>query len=154
MEELDDIHEVHENIYIGAYWPQLNFKKMKKLGIRAIINVMEESYYDPRSEGFQYLHEGFPDNKNIPHESLEKILDFMDYHLRRGNKVLIHCSQGLSRSPGVAIAWLLKEHSEWSWNDAFEHVNRSKQIFPAIEIRKSILDYLESIEGYRREIKK
>ena len=149
MEELDDIYEVHKNLYIGAYWPRLNFKRFKKIGITAIVNLMEENHYGPRPLGFEYLHRGFPDEWYIPHNYIKDILEFIDEHIKKG-KVLVHCAMGISRSGGLIVAWLLKENLEWSWNDAFEYVNRSHLILPAVEIRESILDYFENLEGKRR----
>lgn len=150
MPELDDIYKVHKNLFIGAYWPRLNFKKFKNIGITAIVNLMEENHYDPRPLGFAYIHRGFPDEWYIPEGYLKEIIEFIDEHIKNG-KVLVHCAMGISRSGGIVVAWLLKENPKWSWNDALEYVNESRLIYPAIEIRESILEYLESIEGRRRE---
>ena len=95
---MDQIIEVHKNLYIGAYWPRLNFKKFKEIGITAIVNLMEESLYDPIHLGFSYLHKGFPDDSYPPHDYLEEILSFIDKHLKNNGKVLVHCSMGISRS--------------------------------------------------------
>lgn len=150
MPEMDDIYKVHKNLFIGAYWPRLNFKKFKKIGITAIVNLMEDNHYDPRPLGFAYLHRGFPDEWFVPHNFLKDIIEFIDEHIKNG-KVLVHCAMGISRSGGIIVAWLLKENPNWSWNDALEYVNESRLIYPAIEIRESILEYLESVEGRRRE---
>ncbi len=149
MEELDDIYEVHKNLYIGAYYPRFNFKKIKKEGITAIVNLMVESHYNPRPLGYAYLHRGFPDETYLSHHFLQDILDFIDEHIKKG-KVLVHCAMGISRSGSVIVAWLLKENPEWNWNDAFEYVTKSHLILPAVEIRESILDYFENLEGKRR----
>jgi protein-tyrosine phosphatase len=150
MIELDQIYRVHENLYIGAYWPRLNFERFKKIGITAIVNLMEDNFYDPTPLGFNYLHKGFPDDWYPPHDYLKAILSFIDQHIKEG-KVLVHCAMGISRSGGIIIAWILKENPNWSWNDALEYVNKSRLVFPAVEIKESILDYFESIEGTRRE---
>lgn len=146
---MDQIYKVQSNLYIGAYWPQLNFDKFKQIGITAIVNLMEENLYNPTSRGFAYLHKGFPDDWYPPHDYLEEILLFIDKHIKTG-KVLVHCSMGVSRSGGIIVAWLLKENPSWSWTDALNYVKKSRLIYPAIEIKNSILDYLESKEGYRR----
>ncbi|MBD3211779.1 MAG: hypothetical protein GF311_04150 [Candidatus Lokiarchaeota archaeon] len=148
--ELDQIYKIHKNLYIGAYWPRLNFQKFKKLGITAIVNLMEEDLYDPRPLGFTYLHRGFPDDWYPPHSFLKDILEFIDEQIEKG-KVLVHCAMGISRSGGIIVAWLLKAHPEWTWDDALEYVYQSRLIYPAIEIKESILDYFENIEGKRRE---
>jgi protein-tyrosine phosphatase len=149
MTEMDQIYKVHNNLYIGAYWPRLNFEKFKKIGITAIVNLMEDNLYNPTSQGFAYLHKGFPDDWYPPHDYLEEILLFIDEHIKTG-KVLVHCSMGVSRSGGIIIAWLLKENPDWSWSDALNYIKKSRLIYPAIEIKESIIDYLESKEGYRR----
>ncbi|MEJ2249165.1 MAG: dual specificity protein phosphatase [Candidatus Lokiarchaeota archaeon] len=148
--ELDQIYKVHERLYIGAYWPRLNFEKFKKIGITAIVNLMEEDLYDPRPLGFAYLHRGFPDDWYPPHNYLRDILNFIDKHIKSG-RVLVHCAMGISRSGGIVIAWLLKKHPEWTWDKAMEYVYKSRLIYPAVEIRESILDYFEELEGKRRE---
>ncbi len=147
---MDQIFEVHKNLYIGAYWPRLNFGKFREIGITAIVNLMEESLYNPTSLGFSYLHKGFPDDTYPPHDYLDEILNFINHHLQDAGKVLVHCSMGISRSGGIIVAWLLKENLTWSWRDAMAYVTDSKFIAPAVEIRESILDYLQGIEKNRR----
>jgi protein-tyrosine phosphatase len=149
MVELDQIYKVHKNLFIGAYWPRLNFEKFKELGITAIVNLMEDDLYDPTPDGFEYLYRGFPDDWYPPHSYLKEILEFIDKHIYKG-KVLVHCAMGVSRSGGIIVAWLLKEHPDWTWNDAISYVWKSRLIYPAIEIKQSILDYFEIIEGKRR----
>jgi len=150
MVELDQIYKVQDNLFIGAYWPRLNFEKFKEIGITAIVNLMEENFYDPTHLGFVYLFKGFPDDWYPPHSYIEEILSFIDQHVKDG-KVLVHCAMGISRSGGIIVAWILKENPTWSWNNAIDYINKSRLIFPAVEIRESVLDYFESIEGKRRE---
>lgn len=150
MSELNYIFEVHDNLYIGGYWPSLDFKRLKETGITAIVNLMEENVYDPRPHGFAYLYRGFADDWYVPHEFLEEIFEFIDYHIEKG-KVLVHCARGVSRSGGIIVAWLLKEHDNWTWDKAVEYVSKSRLIYPAVEIKESILEYFESIENRRRE---
>jgi len=149
--ELDEIYKITEQLYIGAYWPRINFNKLSKEHITAIVNLMEKKYYHPPVRKFAYLYKGFPDNTYPSHEYLEEILNFIDTHIKeKKGKVLVHCAMGISRSGGICIAWLLKENKRWSWNDAMEYVRKARMVYPAVEIRESILDYFESIEGYRR----
>ncbi|MHA1293519.1 MAG: dual specificity protein phosphatase family protein [Promethearchaeota archaeon] len=149
---MDDIYKITENLYIGAYWPRINYKKLDKQGITAIINLMEDKYYTPPKRKYAYLYKGFPDNTYPPHDYLKKILNFIDKHIKeKKGKVLVHCAMGISRSGGIVVAWLLKENPDWSWTEAVEYVSQSRDIFPATEIRESVLDYLEKIEGKRRE---
>ncbi|MFX1237095.1 MAG: dual specificity protein phosphatase family protein [Promethearchaeota archaeon] len=149
--ELDEIYKITNQLYIGAYWPRLNFDKMKKEGITAIVNLMEHEHNKPPNGRFQYFYRGFPDNTYPSHDILEDVLDFIDEQLKKKKgKVLIYCAMGISRSGGMCVAWLLKENKKWTWTDAMNHIRRVRNIFPAVEIRESVLDYLESIDGFRR----
>jgi protein-tyrosine phosphatase len=115
---------------------------------------MDEKLYVPPLRKYAYLYKGFPDNTYPPHEYLKEILNFMDLHIKEKNgKVLVHCAMGISRSGGLVVAWFLKENPTWSWSDSMKFVWKSRQVLPAVEIRESILDYLESIENRRRMYK-
>ena len=152
MSFLDDIYKITDHLYQGAYWPRINFKKLDKAGITAIVNLMEDRTYTPPKRKYAYLHKGFPDDTYPPHEYIEEILSFIDYHIKEmKGKVLVHCSLGISRSGGIVVAYLLKENPEWSWTDAIEFIHKNRKVYPAVEIKESILDYLESIEGKRRQ---
>ena len=150
MNELDQIYKIDNQIYLGAYWPRLNFEKFKEIGITAIVNLMEDDLYDPTPYGFNYLYRGFPDDWYPPHEYIEEILDFIDENVKVG-KVLVHCAMGISRSGGILVAWFMKKNPTWSWNQCLKHVQKNRLIYPSIEIKMSVLDYFESVEGYRRE---
>ena len=148
MEDLDEIYKIQENLYIGAYWPRLNFEKIEQEGITAIVNLMENEYYKPPSKYF-YLHKGFPDDSEVPEKYRNEILEFIDIHSQQG-KVLVHCAMGISRSGGIVVAWLLKNNPNWDWNFAMDYVRQFRKIYPAVEIKKSVLNYLELIEGRKR----
>ena len=150
MNELDQIYKIDNQIYLGAYWPRLNFEKFKKIGITAIVNLMEDDLYDPTPDGFNYLYKGFPDDWYPPHEYIQEILDFIDKNVKTG-KVLVHCAMGVSRSGGILVAWFMKQNSKWTWNQSLKHVQKKRLIYPSVEIKMSILDYFESVDGYRRE---
>jgi len=73
--------------------------------------------------------------------TFELILDFIADQLYRGSKVLIHCNQGLSRSPSVALLYLAKRAHMIS-SESYD-VARSdfEKIYPEYA-PKGIADYL------------
>ncbi len=47
-----------------------------------------------------------PDPKYFDEALMKEIIEFIHFHLGKRDKVLIHCNQGLSRSPSIAFFYL------------------------------------------------
>ncbi|MBD3353334.1 MAG: hypothetical protein GF364_17770 [Candidatus Lokiarchaeota archaeon] len=120
-------------------------------GITAIVNLMQDWDYKPGNT-IDYLHCGFPDGVSIPMKKIKKIYKFIDKHIVM-QKVLVHCALGISRSGGIITGYILRENPTWSWDHAVGFIRKKHYIYPANKIRDSILDYLEEIEGIRRNIR-
>ncbi|MDZ7721057.1 MAG: dual specificity protein phosphatase [Balneolaceae bacterium] len=65
---------------------------MAKRGNRLILNLV-----DAKDPAF------------ISKEIIDEALSFIDEQLSNGQKVLVHCNQGQSRSPGIGLLYLAKE---------------------------------------------
>ncbi|MFX1338325.1 MAG: dual specificity protein phosphatase family protein [Promethearchaeota archaeon] len=142
------IYKITDNLYIGSYRAAKKLKKLRKEGITAIVNLMEKEKYNPPPE-FNYLFKSIKDRMYINHEVLKEILSFIEKNVIEG-KVLVHCASGISRSGGIAVARLLMENPDWTWEDARKFVRKITTISPHPNIRQSILDFLEKKEGKRR----
>jgi len=138
---MEKIYKIQDNLYIGSYRAAKKLKKLRKEGIKAIVNLMEKRKYDPRPE-FAYLYKPLKDRTYIPSEDLHEIMTFINDKIKRG-KVLIHCNSGISRSGGIIVAQLLIENPNWTWDEARKYVRRFTKISPHLKIKESILDYLE-----------
>ena len=138
---MEKIYKIQDNLYIGSYRAAKKLKKLRKEGIKAIVNLMEKKKYDPRPE-FAYLYKPLKDRTYIPSEDLHEIMTFINDKVKRG-KVLIHCNSGISRSGGIIVAQLLIENPNWTWDEAKKYVRKFTKISPHLKIKESILDYLE-----------
>jgi predicted protein tyrosine phosphatase len=49
-----------------------------------------------------------PDPKYFAKEMIDKGLDFIGQKLNEGYKVLVHCNEGMSRSPSICLLYLIK----------------------------------------------
>jgi predicted protein tyrosine phosphatase len=47
------------------------------------------------------------DPKYVPREIIRRAIDFIDENLAKGQKVLVHCNQGGSRAPTIAMLWMV-----------------------------------------------
>lgn len=67
--------------------------------------------------------------------------------LDHGDKVLIHCNQGGSRAPGIALMWLRKNHPDYATATFAEAVEGFTKAYPDFAPAAGIRGYLEQHWG-------
>ncbi|WPV00875.1 dual specificity protein phosphatase [Mucilaginibacter sp. cycad4] len=136
--------QITANLFLGSQYNLLGLRKMKALGITAIINMRIHSVYsEAQYEGFHYLHLPTVDNTPPSMDILMKGADFADAEIKKGGKVYIHCRQGLGRGPTMTIAYLLK--TGLTFQDAFNLVKRVRTF---INPRPGQIERLKELEQY------
>lgn len=71
---------------------------------------------------------------------INSALDFIDAKLKLGMKVLVHCNQGLSRSPSIAMLYMKKDLS-----NKFEEAEKQfKNIYPNYLPKNGIREYCKN----------
>lgn len=69
----------------------------------------------------------------IAKEIMDEALRFIDHSLEAGRKVLVHCNQGMSRSPGIGLLYLARKGV--LKNDLFhEALAEFETIYPGINM--------------------
>ena len=141
--------QITANLFLGSQYNLVGLRKMKALGITAIINMrMHSIYSEAQYEDFHYLHLPTVDNTPPPMETLIKGADFADAEVKKGGKVYIHCRQGLGRGPTMTIAYLLK--TGLTFQDAFDLV---KKVRTFINPRPGQIERLKELEQYYQQHK-
>ncbi|SDZ80107.1 dual specificity protein phosphatase family protein [Pedobacter hartonius] len=142
--------QITASLFLGSQYNLVGLRKMKALGITAIINMREHSVYSQAQyEGFSYLHLPTVDNTPPDIKVLVKGADFADLEIKKGGKVYIHCRQGLGRGPTMTIAYLLK--TGLTFDDAFMLI---KKVRTFINPRPSQIQRLKDLEKFYREQEK
>lgn len=142
--------QVTKHLYIGSQYNLIGLKKLKALGVTAIVNMRMHAVYDEAThEGVKYLHLPTIDNTPPKLEDLVKGADFIDEEIRNNGAVYVHCRQGLGRGPTMAIAYLLK--LSLTYQQAY-NVVRNVRIF--INLQSSQKKRLKELEAYYRELNK
>ena len=122
----------------------VGLRKLKELGVTAIINMrMHSVYSEAQYEGFRYLHLPTPDNTPPPLEVLQRGANFAEKEIKNGGKVYVHCRQGLGRGPTMALAYLLK--TGLTLKDALTIVKKAR---PFINPRSGQLARLAELENF------
>lgn len=136
--------QITASLFLGSQYNLIGLRKLKALGVTAIINMrMHSVYSEARYEGFRYLHLPTPDNTAPSMDALIKGADFTDAEIKNGGKVYIHCRQGLGRGPTMTIAYLMK--TGLTFDDAFALV---KKVRPFIHPDPCQVERLTELERF------
>jgi protein-tyrosine phosphatase len=138
------------HLFLGSQYNLLGLKKLKDLGVTAIVNMrLHNTYDDAAHEGIKYLHLPTVDNTPPPLEVLIKGADFIDEEIKNKGIVYVHCRQGLGRGPTMALAYLIK--IGMTYKDAYALV-RKVRIF--INPRPGQIRRLKELEAYYTKLGK
>jgi hypothetical protein len=134
--------ELIENfLYLGSSQTSRNIDGLHSLNITHIVNLAGKCHYPSEfTYGIFHIEDGL--SKTKCEKNLPLILQFIDQarQEKSSNRVLIHCRAGMSRTPFIAIVYLM--HSmKMSLIDAFNLVKKCRpQIHIHEEHCKTLLD--------------
>lgn len=152
------MEEISENLYVGAESSCNRFSGENKVIIHACKHPCHQNavgysknlssnhpdYLIKETESDLYLNIVDMERKQS-HEFMEpilsKALEFMDDKID-SNEVLVHCNEGRSRSPSIAMLYLAKRIdtiSDQSYSKAAEEFN---QLYPKFNPTRGIMLYL------------
>lgn len=154
--------EVTENIFVGNL---VNYENLRFDEKFCFVQACKEPCHRkalgytgraPQKEHPEYLIAYRPkriilnmidsDKKYFTNILFERSVEFIDKSLSDNNKVLIHCNQGVSRSPSIGLLYLaIKKKIN---NSSFENAKTDfSRIYPSYE-PKGIADYLSENWNY------
>jgi len=100
------MNKITDRLFVGNWgdalsliWPNANY-------ISAVLNVCEN--LDQLDSNIAYMHVPFPDHLPIPKESFDMCMNWLNGQYTLGKNILIHCAVGVSRSPTICAAFLVK----------------------------------------------
>jgi protein-tyrosine phosphatase len=126
--------ELIENfLYLGSSQTSKNLDGLRSLNITHIVNLAGKCHYPSEfTYGVFHIEDGL--SKTKCEKNLPLILQFIDQARQEkpSNRVLIHCRAGMSRTPFIAIVYLM--HSmNMTLIDAFNLVKKCR---PQIRIHE------------------
>jgi protein-tyrosine phosphatase len=100
---------VSPDLLVGGFLLPGDVAELRRLGIRAVINVSRE-LYDPvltlRAAGVEYMRIPCWDMRAPTIEEAARGVAFLERHLGAGHRVHIHCASGVGRSVTLALCYL------------------------------------------------
>ncbi len=145
--KINDIDKITDKIYISGEEGALEFEKFLKENINTVLSITDSPPKYSEELNINHKIMNFEDclSQNIiPY--IKECIEFIE----NSNKILIHCSCGISRSPTIVIAYLIwKTHS--SFNQVLNFVqSRRSSIEPSIGFIKQLKNFEKIIKknGY------
>jgi hypothetical protein len=147
--------EVHPNLFVGndsncfcretTEWAVVHACKIpchqKAVGYTGSLPPNHPYYLIYEKPNHLFLNIIDPPRPMFPSQLFTKSLDFVDYHIKK-QKVLVHCNNGLSRAPSIALLFLAKRIRKIN-NDSFEQAAVDfKKFYPYYQPGAGIIIYL------------
>lgn len=102
----------------------------------------EPEYYYAKREHAIYLNLIDGNKKDyISDKMIDAALEFIDFHRRYKENVFITCNMGTSRSPSIALMYLIKLGYFSGLSDFFEVEKEFKRLYPPYKPNKGINEY-------------
>ena len=150
------MYKICNNLYVGS---DMRYKSIRNEKDWCVIHACKEPYH---RQLLRYTSRGCPsshpeyyfaerdnilylnlvdanDVDYIPQVVIDKAIDFIKKHISK-YKVLVHCNQGYSRSPSIALLYL---RYTGQMNLPIEQAyTKFKEIYPKFQPNKGMNDYI------------
>lgn len=154
--------QVCDNLYVGDERDYESNIRLKNQDEWSIVHACREPYH---RQALGYTGRGAPKNhseyliakrdhrlilnlfdaddpKYITKEIIDAALEFIEESLSNDKKVLVHCNQGMSRSPGIVMLYLAQK-GEISSKSFQQALNEFIKVYPRCNLASGIRGFLE-----------
>ena len=133
------VTKIWERLYLGSLKDAVQLARSNPRRIATVISLCRQKAI-PRVPKITYIHIPIPDAAPIPAQKLEDILYAIAIGLRRGS-VLVHCREGMNRSPILVAAWI--DRCGYAEIDrALSEIAKQKDLAPSRALLTSVRDLL------------
>lgn len=133
-----NMDQIIEQIYVGSYNAATMLDYTNRESISSVLNCTPDAHEGLKE--FKVTQLNINDGEEIPHSVIELAITTIRESIARGEKILVHCHAGISRSPSLVCAYLISVG--FSWDEAVDMVrNQRPQVYPHSAIERSIKNY-------------
>ncbi len=135
-----NINEIAPGIYLTDFVNSKDYTYLQSVGVRQILTVAKEL---PRhgEQHFKAMHIKIDD---IPSENIKKYFNSSYDFINRG-PTLIHCAAGISRSPTIVAAYLMRKY-KMTADQAIKHISERRSINPNTGFRDQLAQFQKDLE--------
>lgn len=154
--ENEEMTQILPHLYLGNESDSSNHSKLKLQGITHILNVTRNiPFHLETTHVGEYVFKRISVNDALDQnlrQFFEEACEFIDRAGENKQKVLVHCQAGISRSPTIVIAYLMKKLNK-SMNDAYNLVSDKRKIIgPNLLFMSQLSDYDDELAQARKTI--
>ena len=153
--DLPNFHRINATLYRGAQPKDMGFVQLASLGIKTVVNLLDEDELvrieesKARAAGLRYYNVPFGGFGRPSDEKIERVLAIIN--APENQPVFIHCKRGADRT-GTVIACYRISHDGWTSRQAKEEANRYGMGFWEIQMKDYINDYYERLSASRAKV--
>ena len=135
----DDISQITNTIYLGNIDAAFNKKKLKQIGIKKILTVMEA--FGNHYSSNKFIHKSIDVEDNYQTNIIRYFKECFLF-IEGNDKIFVHCAAGMSRSPTIVIAYIMWKN-KLSLNKAIKFVKEKR---PLISPNDNFMNQLKIFE--------
>lgn len=135
------MHRIVNNLWLGSQHDADELVRNNPEQITAILNVRGRDAYHPAGRdqaaehpGKAYKYIPAPDIGIIYPKQMREALIWLEEQTKQGQRILIHCMHGVSRSPGFLAAFMVKSGISANLEEAKVTIALQRHVLPATEI--------------------
>ena len=134
-------------LFLGTFKNANNFDEINTFGIKHILNCAVEIIPKNIPNNIKYCHINMLDDQNIDITLyFKKAFGFIEQARKKGEKILIHCKLGISRSPALLIGYFIK-YRGFTTDSALEFIrSKRSQVHPNIGFIEQLYSYEKSLK--------
>jgi predicted ATP-grasp superfamily ATP-dependent carboligase/protein-tyrosine phosphatase len=133
--------EYAKQLFVGPHISKLGKLRLSRWGVSTSVNLQEEFNDESHGVNFKkHLHLPCKEYESLALHDVARGVNFIDEAVRSGEKVYVHCREGVSRAPYLVCAYLMSIGIEF--DEAYAAV---KAIRPQANL---LLVHRKSLEEY------
>jgi protein-tyrosine phosphatase len=133
------VTKIWERLYLGSLKDAEQLARSNPQRIATVVSLCRQQAAQ-RAPKIIYIHIPIPDARPISAQKLEDIMFAIAIGVRRGN-LLVHCLQGMNRSPILIAAWL--DRCGYAGIDkALSQIAELRDLAPSQTLLSSVRDML------------